>query len=84
MDNTTTYMLSTIDNPYSPFTQFDEWKAFDESKGYFTCEYLARVTNTSSELPDELADKAVDDAINDICRLNVLGIYRKVKESDFK
>ena len=84
MDNTTTYMLSTIDNPYSPFTQFDEWKAFDESKGYFTCEYLARVTNTSSELPDDLADKAVDDAINDICRLNVLGIYRKVKESDFK
>lgn len=77
-------MLSTIDNPYSPFTQFDEWKAFDESKGYFTCEYLARITNTSSELPDELADKAVDDAINDICRLNVLGIYRKVKESDFK
>lgn len=77
-------MLSTIDNPYSPFTQFDEWKAFDESKGYFTCEYLARVTNTSSELPDDLADKAVDDAINDICRLNVLGIYRKVKESDFK
>lgn len=84
MDNTTTYMISTIDNPYSPFTQFDEWKAFDESKGYFTCEYLARVTNTSSELPDDLADKAVDDAINDICRLNVLGIYRKVKESDFK
>lgn len=84
MDNTTTYMISTIDNPYSPFTQFDEWKAFDESKGYFTCEYLARVTNTSSELPDDLADKAVDDAINDICRLNVLGIYRKVKKSDFK
>lgn len=84
MDNTITYMLSTIDNPYSPFTQFDEWKAFDESKGYFTCEYLARIANTSSELPDDISDKAVDDAINDICRLNVLGIYRRVKESDFK
>lgn len=77
-------MLSTIDNPYSPFTQFDEWKAFDESKGYFTCEYLARIANTSSELPDDISDKAIDDAINDICRLNVLGIYRRVKESDFK
>lgn len=84
MEDNTVYMLSTTDNPYSPFTQFDEWKAFDESKGYFTCEYLARITNTSSELPDDIADKAVDDAINDICRLNVLGIYRRVKESDFK
>ena len=84
MEDTTVYMLSTIDNPYSPFTQFDEWKAFDESKGYYTCEYLARIAKTSSELPDDLADKAVDDAINDICRLNILGIYRRVKESDFK
>ena len=84
MEDNVVYMLSTVDNPYSPFTQFDEWKAFDESKGYFTCEYLARITNTSSELPDDIADKAVDDAIDEICRLNVLGIYRKVKESDFK
>nr|DAR69101.1 MAG TPA: hypothetical protein [Caudoviricetes sp.] len=84
MEDNVVYMLSTVDNPYSPFTQFDEWKAFDESKGYFTCEYLARIANTSSELPDDIADKAVDDAIDEICRLNVLGIYRKVKESDFK
>ena len=84
MEDNVVYMLSTVDNPYSPFTQFDEWKAFDESKGYFTCEYLARIANTSSEFPDVLADKAVDDAIDEICRLNVLGIYRKVKESDFK
>lgn len=84
MEDNVVYMLSTVDNPYSPFTQFDEWKAFDESKGYFTCEYLARIANASSELPDDIADKAVDDAIDEICRLNVLGIYRKVKESDFK
>ena len=26
-------MLTTSDNPYDPFTQFDEWYAFDERKG---------------------------------------------------
>ena len=36
-------MLTTIDNPYDPFSQFDDWLAFDEGKGYFTCEYLARM-----------------------------------------
>ena len=23
-------MLSTIDNPFDPFTQWDEWKRYDE------------------------------------------------------
>ncbi len=44
------YMLTTEDNPYNPFTNFDEWYAFDTQKGYNTCGYLARVSFTSSEL----------------------------------
>ena len=43
-------MLTTKDNPYDPFTQFDQWLAFDEQKGYYTCEYLARLCKTSDEL----------------------------------
>ena len=30
------YMLTTIDNPFNPFTNFDDWYAFDTSKGYNT------------------------------------------------
>lgn len=71
-------MLTTIDNPYDPFTQFDEWFAFDESKGYHTCAYLARVTRSSSELSLKDQSLAIVDAINSICSENVLGIYRKV------
>lgn len=28
------YMLSTIDNPYSPFDEFDKWFKFDVVHGY--------------------------------------------------
>ena len=71
-------MLTTIDNPFDPFTQFDEWKAFDEQKGYFTCAYLARIVKASDELSEADEDLAIEQAIDEIVRLNVLGIYRKV------
>jgi hypothetical protein len=43
-------MLTTIDNPFNPFTQFDEWNAFDTQQGYYTCAYLARIAKVSDEL----------------------------------
>lgn len=71
-------MLTTIDNPYNPFTQFKEWYDFDESKGYHTCAYLARVANTSEELSDEDEDIFREKAIDEIVQVNVLGIYKKI------
>ena len=71
-------MLTTIDNPFDPFTQFDEWYAYDESKGYYSCAYLARITKSSAELSQADDDLAIDTAINEIVELNILGIYRKV------
>ena len=41
------FMITTIDNPFNPFTQYDEWLAFDEQMGYYTNNYLARIANTS-------------------------------------
>ena len=32
--------LTTTDNPYDPFTQYDAWYRFDEGKGYHSCAYL--------------------------------------------
>lgn len=71
-------MLTTIDNPYDPFTQFDQWYAYDEQKGYNTCEYLGRIASTSSEFADEQNLKEIEEAIDEICKLNILGIYKKV------
>lgn len=77
-------MITTLDNPYNPFTQFDEWYAFDEAKGYHTCSYLARIAKTSNELSEKENLIEQEKAIDEIISLNLLGIYKKVKESDFK
>ena len=71
-------MLTTIDNPFDPFTQWDEWKRFDEDMQYYTCEYLARIAKTSDDLSDADDESAIEDAINEIVSLNILGVYRKV------
>lgn len=72
------HMLTTVDNPYDPFTQFDLWNAFDEQAGYHTTAYLARVVRTSDELSNADQDIAIEQAIDDIVNENVLGLYRKV------
>ena len=73
-------MLTTIDNPFSPFTQWDEWNRFDEDKEYYTCAYLARIVKTSPELSEADNQLALEEAIDEIVRLNVLGVYKKVCE----
>lgn len=75
-------MLTTIDNPFDPFTQFDEWKAYDESHGYYTCAYLARIAKSSEELSEEDEAIAIESAIDEIIQYNILGIYKKVTQSD--
>lgn len=78
------YMLTTTDNPFNPFRQFDEWYAFDEAMGYHTCGLLARFTITSDELSDSDQELSVQQAIDEIIQDNFTGIHKKVTPSDFK
>jgi len=76
-------MLTTVDNPHSPFDDFDAWYAWDVSSGYHTSSFLARIANISDQLSEADEDLAVDLAIDEIIKENVLGVYRKVsKEVD--
>lgn len=72
------FMLTTIDNPFDPFTQFDEWYRFDTDHGYNTCAYLARVSVDASSLGEEEEKLEINRAIDEILKFNVLGIYKKV------
>ena len=77
-------MLTTEDNPFDPFDQFEEWFQFDIARGYNTCAYIARVAITSSDisLPDQHV--AIEAAIDEIVDYNLPGNYLKVfrKDSD--
>lgn len=72
-------MITTVDNPYDPFDQFDDWFRFDEEKGYHTCSYLGRVTRTSDEMSDEEFQNAIEQAIDQIIKYDFMNIYKKVK-----
>ncbi len=68
-------MLTTIDNPYDPFTQFKSWFLYDIEKGYYSCGYLARVCRLSSEMTEDEINQALEQAIQDIIRLDFTGMY---------
>lgn len=77
-------MLTTKDNPFNPFTQFEQWYSFDVSNGYNTCAYLARITKSSDALSEDDQTQALEAAIAEIIKFNLTGNYKRVTEEDFK
>ena len=73
-------MLTTVDNPFNPLTDWDDWYNYDESKGYYTSEYLARITKTSDDLGEQEQDRATEEAIDEIIELNPDGFYKKISD----
>ena len=74
----TAVFLTTIDNPFNPNTQWDDWLRYDEDHGYYTTSYLARIAKTSDELSSTDYLDAVEQAVDEICELNLLGLYTKL------
>ncbi len=72
------YALSTFDNPWNPFTQFDEWFQFDTEKGYNSCSLLARVAKISLSLGEDENLRIISDAIDEIIANDELDVYIKI------
>lgn len=71
-------MLTTFDNPYDPFDNFDQWFMFDIEKGYYTCNYLARISNWREGLSTIEENLDRERAIDAIIDHDFLNIYKKV------
>lgn len=71
-------MLTTFDNPFNPFTHFDQWFLFDTEKGYNTCDYLGRIAKTSDEFTDEEYETAIEEAMDEIIKFDFRNIYKKI------
>lgn len=74
--------LTTVDNPYDPIDQFDQWFLFDTDKGYCTCDYLARIAHTSDMLSDDENDAEIERAMDEIINNDFRGIYLKVRKGE--
>lgn len=76
--------ITTIDNPYNPFTDYDNWLNFDIEKGYYTCNKLARLSNITDDMTDkELIEEELR-AIDRLIEIDPLDIYIKVNRGEFK
>jgi hypothetical protein len=71
-------MLTTVDNPYDPFDQFDLWYQFDLAHGYNSTGLLARLAYTSTELSEVVYQAEQERAIDRVVALNPFGVHRKV------
>lgn len=78
------YMLTTVDNPFNPFTMYDEWYAYDVRMGYNTTSFLDRVAHQSYDISEPDQALVVQQAIDDIIRENVSGMWRKVSRNSMK
>lgn len=64
--------LSTSNNPYNPFDQYDEWEAFDENVcGYYTNSYLDRIAFTSPDLSGPDNERKIEEAIDEIVQMDL-------------
>jgi len=80
----TEYMLTTVDNPFNPFTRFDEWYEYDMRLGYNTLAFLGRIVRGSPDLSEPDQALAIQNAIDEIVSENVSGMWRKVSRESAK
>ena len=72
------FMLTTIDNPFNPFTDYRSWLSFDKEKGYDSAERLMRIAQVTDEMTDVEENKEIERAIDEIIKFDILNIYQKV------
>lgn len=70
--------ITTLDNPYDPFTDFTNWYMYDVEKGYDTCGYMARLSFTNDMFSDEENNEEIERVIDEIVKNDILGIYIKI------
>jgi hypothetical protein len=75
VDEDSDVMLTTVDNPWNPFLNYDEWYAYDNAKGYGTPSLLARIANVSLDLSDLDFQFAIRQAMEEIVQQNVSGMH---------
>ena len=77
-------MLTTVDNPFDPRDQFDEWYAYDclrarERNIPDSCSLLGRLAITSPRFSDEYNNQIIEDAIDEIVKGDPEQSYKKIK-----
>lgn len=76
------FMLTTFDNPFNPFDEFEIWWKTDLLLGYDCCSLLAKEASISSIVSEEQNEIEIDRAMDEICR-RYPTIFKKVTKQDY-
>lgn len=60
--------VTTLDNPYDPFTHWEQWLLFDTNAGYNTCGRLAAVTFISDSMTHQEIFETVESGIEELIK----------------
>ena len=75
--------ISTFDNPYDPFENFDEWYRYDCDKGYGSCQILANLTEVFEGMTPKEFNEEMERGIDQLLIADPVNLYTKVvRESD--
>ena len=78
MSNDYQCALTTFDNPFDPFDQFDDWLLYDKEKGYNSSEKVARIANFTDEMTQREINIENERAIDEIIKYDFTNFYKKV------
>lgn len=63
--------LSTTDNPWDYFDQWEDWYEFDTNqKKYGTCAYIGRIARTSEQLSEAENQAEIERAVDEVLKYN--------------
>lgn len=73
-------MITTVDNPYNPFTQRDQWLVYDHAQGYHTNERLASITYLSDVLSEEEVLNEIESSIDELIKFGAINKNGEIVE----
>lgn len=74
--------ITTLDNPFNPFTDFARWFMFDVVNGYNTCGKLERLTNITDDMTEKEIEEQRNHAIDFLLDNDLFKMYKVVTEND--
>ena len=73
------HRLTTIDNPYDPFDQFEEWFQYDVQHSYNCCGLVALLAETSDSMTEQEKDSILFEGMKQLIETDPLNQYTIVE-----
>lgn len=76
--------ISTTDNPWNPFTHFNDWLKWDDDHDYRTFWTFCRLCPTSDVYTEAVDEEMANQVIDDMVKTNLVGMETGYKVNHIK